>query len=450
VSDPDKALLNQTESKLRKGLKIELRWFFAVVILVGVAGFTIGHLRDALLLVFGCYLFWFFHRLYALESWVSEARKGGPGDHEFNGIWEEIVEDIKLMHGRYEKDRHRLQAVVNRVQEMTAALSDGVILLDTRARLDWWNVAATAMFGFKPIDRGNHINNIVRNPDFQKYFERGDFSEPLDVESSRREDQHLQVEIHPFGQGEHLLVVREVSRLIKLEQMRRDFVANVSHELRTPLTVIRGYVETLLDSPALSTAMSRALMQMQAQTMRMTTLINDLITLSKLETDNRNTGVEPVHLNALVNSVFNDARALNDNHLYENKIPEELDLLGSEKELRSALSNLIVNAVKYTPETSTIRVFCEHNREYLQIHVADNGPGIDPKHIPRLTERFYRVDAGRSSAVGGTGLGLAIVKHVLLRHDGYLNIRSQPGKGTTFTCCIPMERVIDQEALNVG
>ncbi len=428
---------------LRKGLATEVRWFalyFAAMVFVG---FSFGYWREAAILALALYVGWTFRNLSKLERWVHSARNGDIQENTLFGLLGEITEDIRLLNHRYEKDKQRLQSIVSRVQDMTSALNDGVILADRRSNIEWWNRAAKHMLALRQVDFGHRITNILRDPRFQAYFDEEDYGEPLDIESYRNEGQQLQFQIHPFGQGERLIIVRDVTRVAKLEQMRRDFVANVSHELRTPLTVVRGYVETLLDMPELQPTLKRALEQMQQQGQRMTALVNDLIMLTKLETDDRSAHQEPVNIHQLVSLIINDARAIGDEqHNFTNAVEDGLALRGNEKELRSAISNLVINAVKYSPEGCHIEVSSTVDSGMFALHVKDDGVGIDPIHIPRLTERFYRVDGGRSSTAGGTGLGLAIVKHVLIRHDAILKIASKPGRGSTFSCCFPNQRLV--------
>lgn len=433
---------------LRKSLTTEVRWFILIFCAIVFVGASFGFWREAAIFALVGYLAWIYRNLSKLEAWTESIRRGINNDNEIQGVCGEIAEDVNRLVLRHNKEKARLQAVVTRVQEMTAALTDGVVLVDSRGNLEWWNSAAASMLGFQEVDLGHPLSNIVRDPSFQAYFEEEDYLEPMQLESLRNEGQSLLIEVHPYGQGERLLTVRDVTRVAKLEQMRRDFVANVSHELRTPLTVIRGYLETLVDMPGINPTLERALGQMHQQGLRMTSLVNDLIVLTKLETSERNTQNEEVPLRDMVDLIFNDGRAVSDNdHGYINAVDAKLVLTGSEKELRSAISNLVINAVKYAsndPETpAEIRVYSEVQAQSLVLHVQDNGVGIDPKHIPRLTERFYRVDAGRSSSAGGTGLGLAIVKHVLIRHDAVLKIASKPGQGSTFSCYFPLDRVVD-------
>lgn len=435
---------------LRSGISTEVRWLLFYVCALTFVGASFGYGREACIFSLLSYLIWQFYHLKKLESWVTDTRQNKPVRDELNGVWGEIAEDVKLLGQRYEKDKLRLQSVVSRVQEMTSALHDGVVLADKRGNIEWWNKAATELLGLREIDVGHPLSNILRDPQFQAYFEAGDYDDPLEMESYKQEGQRLLFQVHPFGNGEHLIIVRDITRVAKLEQMRRDFVANVSHELRTPLTVIRGYVETLASMPDLHPVVLRAMQQMEQQGARMTSLVNDLIVLTKLETDDRHTQTQSVDVKQLVDLVFNDGRAISEHQLdLINEVPSGLLLRGNEKELHSAVSNLVLNAVKYASADAekpcSVKVYAEQNDNVFTLHVKDNGIGIDPKHIPRLTERFYRVDKGRSTSAGGTGLGLAIVKHVLLRHDALLKIDSLPGKGSTFSCCFPTSRLSSTE-----
>jgi len=328
--------------------------------------------------------------------------------------------------------------VIDRVQESTAALRDAVIMLDSHGNLEWWNKASETLLGLKtPQDSGQSITNLVRDPRFKDYFERGNFLEPLDLPSPVNPRRQLQLNITRYGNQEHLMLVRDVTRLHQLEQMRKDFVANVSHELRTPLTVIAGYLETLQDNvDDINPRWRRALQQMQQQGARMQGLLNDLLLLAKLEATDYPSDNHPVAVDLLLQTIRNDALALSAerNHRISLEADASLRLKGSESELRSAFSNLVFNAVKYTQADGEIRIRWWQDAQGAHLSVQDTGPGIEAKHLPRLTERFYRVDSSRASHTGGTGLGLAIVKHVLLRHRGGLEITSVVGKGSLFTC----------------
>ncbi|VUD69077.1 Phosphate regulon sensor protein PhoR [Thalassocella blandensis] len=430
----------------RRGISTEQRWFVALLVATGIIGYILDFFLLSLVLYLLCYVGWVFHRLSELDKWVESARRMDPPPNDFHGIWGEIADDVKLLARRYQKDKLRLQAVVTRVQEMTSALTDSVVVVDSRANIEWWNKAAEKMFAFKEIDRGHKLVNIIRHPSFVKYFEEKIYERPLELESMRKEGQFLEFKIHPFGQGERLVVIRDVTRMHRLEQMRKDFVANVSHELRTPLTVIRGYLETLADSPDLAQSWAKAVDQMQQQGKRMTALINDLITLSRLETEDAESHDDVINLFTLCQTIISDARALSgeQEHIFACSGDADLQMLGNDREVRSAISNLVFNAVKYSPANSKIEVHVETSKQEIIVAIKDSGRGIDPKHIPRLTERFYRVDDGRATSLGGTGLGLAIVKHVLLRHDAELKIHSRVGQGSTFSCHFPIARLISK------
>lgn len=425
----------------RSGYKAELWRCFAWISGFAVAGLVSGYVTLALSIGFGTYLIRLLVRIYQLEDWVNRTRRGiAPPKEELTGVWADIGYDVQLMLNKHEKEKLRLQAVVYRVQEMTTALTDAVILIDKRSNMEWWNQSAEQLFNFRDIDLGHKLTNLIRHPRFIQYFEKENYQAPLEL-TMWQEHQHLEFQVHSFGEGERLVIARDITRLFRLEQMRKDFVANVSHELRTPLTVIRGYLETLSDSPQLPPSWGKALQQMEQQSQRMTLLINDLITLAKLETDQKELSNTAVAVAPLIAAIVNDAQALSADHDIVAKGDEQLAIIGNERELRSAISNLVVNALNYSGKNSRIDIEYRRFANEATISVRDNGIGIDPKHIPRLTERFYRVDAARTVATGGTGLGLAIVKHVLLRHNAELKIQSQLGKGSTFCCYFPISMV---------
>jgi len=303
------------------------------------------------------------------------------------------------------------------------------------------------LLGLKtPQDSGQPVSNLVRHPRFKEYFEQGNYADPLEIPSPTNDRMRIQLLITRYGNNEHLMLVRDVTRIHQLEQMRKDFVANVSHELRTPLTVIFGYLETLLDNvEEVNPRWVRALQQMHQQGGRMQTLLNDLLLLAKLEATDYPSDSHPIEVGMLLKTIKGDARALsaNKNQQISLDLDSDVQLKGSETELRSAFSNLIFNAVKYTPAEGSIHIRWWANEQGAHLSVQDSGIGIETKHLPRLTERFYRVDSSRASNTGGTGLGLAIVKHVLLRHRGTLEINSVPGKGSVFICHFPAIQLIN-------
>ncbi|MFF7707346.1 phosphate regulon sensor histidine kinase PhoR [Pseudomonas sp. NPDC007930] len=418
-------------------LGILIRHLALLVTACLLVGLATGHTGFCLAIGLGLYLAWTLKQLLRLHHWLKHHQPDEPPP-EGTGLWGDVFDSIYLIQRRDQRARDRLQAVIDRVQESTAALRDGVIMLDTDGNLEWWNNAAETMLGLKtPQDAGQPITNLVRNPRFFEYYHAENYADPLEMPSPIQDRVRIQVMITRFGNNEHLLVVRDVTRIHQLEQMRKDFVANVSHELRTPLTVITGYLETLLDnSEGINPRWLRALQQMQSQGSRMQTLLNDLLLLAKLEATDYPSDNHPVAIEPLLKTIRSDALALSGerNHSITLESEGALYLKGSEPELRSAFSNLVFNAVKYTPDNGRILIRCWQDGQGAHMSVKDSGIGIETQHIPRLTERFYRVDSSRNSNTGGTGLGLAIVKHVLLRHRARMEISSVPGHGSTFTC----------------
>lgn len=408
-------------------------------------GLITGEYAWALVIGLAGYLGWHLQQLLRLHKWLR-TRQGDEAPPDGYGLWGEVLDSIYHLQRRDQKVRGRLQAVIDRVQESTAALKDAVIMLDRDGNLEWWNIAAEKLLGLKtPQDSGQQITNLVRDPRFIEYFENHNYNEPLELPSPVSDRLRLQFHITQYGNREHLMLVRDITRLFQLEQMRKDFVANVSHELRTPLTVISGYLETLLDNVEdVNPRWLRALQQMQQQGGRMQNLLNDLLLLAKLEATDYPSDNQPVAVDLLLLSIKNDAQALSGerHHRISLEADPHLKLKGSETELRSAFSNLVFNAVKYTPDEGEIHVRWWGDEQGAHLSVQDSGLGIEAKHLPRLTERFYRVDSSRASNTGGTGLGLAIVKHVLLRHRARLDIASTLGKGSTFTCHFPTLQVV--------
>ncbi|CAD5375909.1 sensory histidine kinase in two-component regulatory system with PhoB [Pseudomonas sp. OF001] len=405
-------------------------------------GLVTGQYAWALVLGLAGYLYWNLRQLLRLHHWLKNADELPP---EGSGVWGEVFDQIYHLQKRNQRARGRLQAVIDRVQESTAALKDGVVMLDRQGNLEWWNRAAGQLLGLKrKQDGGQPITNLVRHPRFKEYFEQDNHREPLELPSPVDDHLRLQLQLTLYGNGEHLMLVRDVTRLHQLEQMRKDFVANVSHELRTPLTVLTGYLETLQDNvDDIQPRWRRALQQMQQQGARMQNLLNDLLLLARLEATDYPADSKPVAVDLLLLSIRGDAQALSaDRHRISLEADAAVRLKGSESELRSAFSNLVFNAVKYSPEGGEIRIRWWADAAGAHLAVQDSGLGIEARHIPRLTERFYRVDASRSANTGGTGLGLAIVKHVLIHHRGQLQIDSTPGKGSTFTCHFPPAQVV--------
>ena len=409
-----------------------------------LVGLVTGYYGWSLAAGVALYLGWTLKQLLRLHDWLRNHQPDEAPPDGY-GLWGEVFDSIYHLQRRDQRVRGRLQAVIDRVQESTAALKDAVVMLDSEGNLEWWNRAAETLLGLKtPQDSGQPVTNLVRHPRFKEYFEQDNYAEPLDIPSPVNDHLRIQLYITRYGNNEHLMLVRDVTRLHQLEQMRKDFIANVSHELRTPLTVICGYLETLLDNvDDVNPRWKRPLSQMQQQGERMQTLLNDLLLLAKLEATDYPSDNQPVPIDSLLRTIKNDAQALSGqrNQTITLDVEADVALKGSETELRSAFSNLVFNAVKYTQDGGHIRIRWWSDGSGAHLSVQDSGVGIDSKHLPRLTERFYRVDSSRNASTGGTGLGLAIVKHVLLRHRARLEISSVLGHGSTFTCHFPPVQV---------
>lgn len=418
-------------------------WRFAGLVFVAIlVGLVVGHVTFTLLIAVSAYLIYHLVQLRRLERWFQSKERTIP---EIEGVWGELYYHLQRLQRRNRKRKKKLASMLNRFRESTAAMPDATVVLNQDGLIEWWNEAARRVFGLRQAqDVGQPFTNLVRHPDLLQYLEREDFSEPVGLPSPVDERIRLSVRVIPYGNNQRLLVARDMTRLHLLEQMRRDFIANVSHELRTPLTVIGGYVESLQDTDDECTRQwSRSLTAMQQQAARMQQIVTDLLLLSRLETETAPRDQHEVDVPAMLAAVRDEAEVLGESR-HELRLEAEpgLCLLGSRTELRSALSNLVFNAVRYTPPGGRIDIRWFSDPDGAHFEVKDTGIGIAGQHIPRLTERFYRVDVGRSREAGGTGLGLAIVKHVLMRHDARLSIDSRPGEGSTFACHFPPELVM--------
>jgi two-component system phosphate regulon sensor histidine kinase PhoR len=422
----------------------ELARLLYVIVLFGGLGWLLGHPGWALTIGLLLYIASHLRNLNKLYRWLKENPEGEVPDA--SGLWDEIFHSIYRLQRGERRARETLLNIIERARASVSALDEAVVLIDSSGNLEWWNPAAETLLGLKSrSDIGQPVTNLIRDPVFVRYFEQGPYEDGLQLPSWVNPSRHLQFEITAFGSNDRLMIVYDVTRLHNLEQMRKDFVANVSHELRTPLTVLSGYLETLLtNAEQTSPRWLRALQQMEQQAGRMTNLVNDLLLLSRLENDSVQQEHRPVNVAILLQQIRNEATAygLEKHQTISLEADNDLRILGLESDLRSAFSNLVTNAVKYTPSGGHINVRWWNDDHGAYLSVQDDGAGIDAKHIPRLTERFYRTDSARSSATGGTGLGLAIVKHVLLQHRATLRIQSQLGRGSTFTCVFPESSII--------
>jgi two-component system phosphate regulon sensor histidine kinase PhoR len=406
-----------------------------------LVGWLFGSVWVGLGVALALHLGWQLSNLFRLEWWLRHRSFADPPD--VGGVFGEIIAQIVRLHRRKRFHKQRFVQLMRQLQRSTAALPNGVVILNAQREIIWFNRMAARLLDLRrTADLGLRIENLLRSPQFARYLEIADFSSPIVIRTTTGEDCYLSLQMVPYGEGQQLLLVSDVSRQMRLEAMRKDFVANASHELRSPLTVISGYLETLSQDPVLDRDLQGPVTEMRRQAERMTAIIRDLLELSRLEETDEMLGGEPIEIPALLSMLRKDvvARPVHPGDI-RIRIDSDAQLLGDEPEIHSAFSNLVDNAAKYTPAEGSIEMRWWVNDEGGHFSVTDTGMGVPPEHIPRLTERFYRVDAGRSRSTGGSGLGLAIVKHVLQRHGAELEIQSTLGRGSVFICHFPLGRV---------
>lgn len=382
--------------------------------------------------------------LARLRDWLEDAQQIPRGSGEWAPVFECLEQRLGELRGRHDE----LVASLERFRTASQAMPDGVIYLADDGRIEWINEKAEQHFGLNHLsDVGHSLVGLVRHPELFRYLEAGPPYEPLVIPSPRKPSTRLMIQRVPFAEHRQMLVSRDITQIEKLETMRRDFIANVSHELRTPLTVVGGFVETVMDGlddlPREDTL--RYLNLALEQSVRMQRLIEDLLALSALETGAPAPREERVRVLDLVRKIHQEAELISAGRHEVSLLIDERDegdeVLGSQKELHSAFANLASNAVRYTPNGGYIRIRWRHTDKGAEFSVEDNGIGIEAEHINRLTERFFRVDRGRSRETGGTGLGLAIVKHIISRHHAELHIDSEAGGGSRFSVVFPASRL---------
>jgi two-component system, OmpR family, phosphate regulon sensor histidine kinase PhoR len=431
----------------------ELWRLFLLFALLFIGGLLFGQVGWFLVFGLVLYLGWHLYNLYRLARWLRVKKLQTP---EAPGLWGEIFQQFRRLQQRNRKRKRKLSNMLRRFRESTEAMPDAAVVLNAAYEIEWFNKAAARFLNLQfPKDLNRPITNLLRDPRFIQYLEhdcKNNGSAPsIKLPSPLDTQRILRIHVVPYARKSHLLIARDVSRLHRLEQTRRDFVANVSHELRTPLTVIHGFIETLQDDLDDCPQWQRPLLLMGQQAARMQNIVNDLLLLSRLEGEEIEGEGEAVDVPALLRDICADARALSGEQAHElcEEVDDSLFLCGREEELRSAFSNIVFNAVRYTPAHGKIFVRWYSDAEGAHFLVQDSGEGIARQHLPRLTERFYRVDVARSRGHGGTGLGLAIVKHVLNRHQAQLRIDSELGQGSVFCCDFPANLVFcssEQEA----
>ena len=380
------------------------------------------------------------HNAASQLRWLRDGGDGPPPDAF--GIWGEVLHRASQERREAREAAREAETLIEQYERSVQALPDGIVILDAALHIRWSNSAAQRLIGLRdPEDRGQHIDNLLRHPEFTDYSRGSGLDRFIQVPSPTAPDNVIMVGLVPFSAEQYLLVCRDVTERVRIERVRRDFLSNVSHELRTPITVLRGYLEMLKDAGAdeLPSRWKRPVDAMNEQAARMRNLVEDLLLLSRMESLGEPDSREEIDIDLLVAQVREEAEALSGErrHRIGLEVEPGTRVNGSVSELRAVFSNLVRNAVQYTPDGGLIRIEWRVEDEAAWFVVTDEGEGIEPEHLSRLTERFYRVDKGRSREAGGTGLGLAIVKHALIHYDGELEIESEPGRGSRFSCRFP-------------
>ncbi|MCG8707154.1 phosphate regulon sensor histidine kinase PhoR [Brenneria sp. 4F2] len=420
-----------------KRLALELAFFCLPALLLGlIFDYLPWFLLAAVLIV----LCWNFYNQLKLSYWLWVDRSMTPPPGRWS--WEPLFYGLYQMQLRNRRRRRELALLIKRFRSGAESLPDAVVITTEEGAIVWCNRLAQHLLSLRwPEDSGQNILNLLRYPEFAGYLKGKDFSRPLTLQLNNTH--HVEFRIMPYSEGQFLMVVRDITQMHQLEGARRNFFANVSHELRTPLTVLQGYLEMMQDETLDAALRGKALNTMQEQTRRMDGLVKQLLTLSKIEAATAIDLSEKVDMPLMLRVLQREAQALSqDRHEIVFRVNDHLQVFGNEEQLRSAVSNLVYNAVNHTPTGTRIEVCWQQTPQGAQFQVSDNGPGIAAKHLPRLTERFYRVDKARSRQTGGSGLGLAIVKHALSHHDSRLEIVSEDGLGTRFSFTLPNRLIV--------
>ncbi len=427
----------------------ELLRLFGGLVLAGIFGFMLGHVAVALAMTLALILFFHLRQLNRLLRWLNGDLSDAP---EASGLWGRLFAGLVVDRRRNKENRDRLSTIISRFHKVTQALPDGVVVLGNNNEIEAINKAATHLLGIRlPQDSGQNIVNFLRDPEITRFFDDEEPGAVLTIRSPI--NRHIRISIRQVlidkaDFGRKLVIARDITRLHQLERVRQDFIANVSHELRTPLTVVAGYVELLLSNSAtLDEALQKPLTRISQQSDRLSNIVDDLLKLSTLESSEPPAFSEKVDMPDLIDGCISQARELSrGQHEFSVEVDAMLGLRGNSHELESVLSNLLSNAVRYTPQQGKISVIWRRQEAAVMLQVEDSGIGIPTEHLSRLTQRFYRVDPGRSRDTGGTGLGLAIVKHILDRHTARLQIHSQADQGSRFRCLFREELAVNLES----
>jgi two-component system phosphate regulon sensor histidine kinase PhoR len=426
-------------------------WLAAVLVVAALLGWALGRPLLFVAITLAAALAYEVRNLLLFERWLRRRTSEAPPN--MVGLWGEVLATTNRLYRRKVFHKRRVLVLLREFRRMTSAMPDGAVLLGQNREILWFNRTAGRWLELKrKLDYGIRIDNLVRNPDFVEYLDRRGATVPPRIHLAKNGDRWLLVRlVTTNATGQQLLILRDVTSEARLESMRKDFVANASHELRSPLTVIGGYLDALAYEPGLELAWKDTVQEMRRQSDRMRRIVQDLLELSRLEAHGGDAETTEVDVGGMLALVRKDALARPQRpstielHLDSNAL-----LLGSESELHSIFSNLVSNAVKYTPADGRVDIRWWTDAKGGHLEVCDTGIGISAEHLPRLTERFYRVDAGRSRKLGGSGLGLAIVKHALQRHGGRMDVESVEGEGSTFTCHFPSSRIVARSRTAAG
>ena len=404
-----------------------------------LAGIWLGNLAWWLAGALALYLAVTLRNLYHLDRALE---KGAPVPSDTRGLWAELFSAVVRLRSKARHRKKRYRRLLRAVRQSTRALHDGGIILNARNEIQWCNRAAVRLLGLNlATDVGHRIDNLIRNPDFVSHLQNPG-GKTVSIPSPAVEGGQLSVQIIPYGGNQRLAIIRDVTREVRLERTRRDFVANASHELRSPLTVIGGYLDAMAHDVDLDGDWRTPVAEMERQVSRMTRILRDLIELTRLESSHGEAPHDFIDVAGMLKFIEREFVSGPRAPRISVRFGSDLALLGSEAEVHSIFHNLVSNAVRFTPPDGSVEVCWERNENGAAFSVRDTGIGIPEELIPRVTERFFRVDPGRSRELGGTGLGLAIVKHALQRHGASLSIQSEAGEGSVFTCQFPDTRLV--------
>ena len=418
---------------MRLGMQNEIWRIIAIALFSLIFGISLERPVEALLFGALLYILWASRTIGRLFDWIDIGMRGVPPD--MDGVWGEFADTLNRQRRRHRGTQEKMRRAINRAKRVTEAVDDAVIVLRQDRTLDWWNSAAKKYLGLRSSDRGVAITNLIRDPKFVAYITSNEFESSPSLPASMHNGRLLQFSAVMFADYEIVVVISDITQINDLEKVRKEFVGNISHELRTPLTVMRGYIDTLSDIQGNSDIASKAYSEMSNQVDRMKDLADDIILLSRLESETVSATKQQVNMHQLLTEIAAEAEQLSaGKHSIKLNCPGTVTIEAELKMLRSALGNIVFNAVLHNPQGAEIAIKVTQTRSDTVVVIEDNGVGIDRDEIPRLTERFYRGDSSRNSNTGGSGLGLAIVKHALSCCDATLIIQSSLGNGAKFTC----------------